>query len=175
VEGSRGDEWNASRLIEQNEGKPRRRLGDHPGRRLKDAESPTMDTKGAEYDFGDYHSYSTMMQYMRKIEFFFPNLTKIVRIGNSHEGRPIEGLKVIVPLGIRGTFRSVIPSRTRRNGHSGSMAMSTRESGEGVFCKGTVICLFVFLGHRVTRLSISFINSLVVMAKVKRSRIMSTR
>lgn len=35
-----------------------------------------------------------MMKYMRTIEFYYPNITKIVRLGTTHEGKPIEGMKV---------------------------------------------------------------------------------
>lgn len=50
----------------------------------------------AKYHFGDYGSYNEMLQYMRTIEFYYPNLTKLVRIGESHHGVPIEGLKVSI-------------------------------------------------------------------------------
>lgn len=46
------------------------------------------------YPFGTYPSYSRMSNFMRTTEFYYPHLVKIVRIGTSHEGRPIEGLKV---------------------------------------------------------------------------------
>ena len=48
----------------------------------------------AKYPFGDYASYADMMKYMRTIEFYYASFTKIVRIGTTHDGRPIEGLKV---------------------------------------------------------------------------------
>lgn len=47
------------------------------------------------YTFGDYASYKEMLKYMRTIEFYYPNLTKLIRIGRTHEKLPIEGLKVI--------------------------------------------------------------------------------
>lgn len=50
--------------------------------------------KKAKYSFGDYASYADMMKYMRTIEFYYPNITKIVRLGVTHEGKPIEGMKV---------------------------------------------------------------------------------
>ena len=31
---------------------------------------------------------------MRTIEFYYPHLAKLIRIGKTHEGRPIEGLKL---------------------------------------------------------------------------------
>uniref|UniRef100_A0AC35TFR8 ShKT domain-containing protein n=1 Tax=Rhabditophanes sp. KR3021 TaxID=114890 RepID=A0AC35TFR8_9BILA len=48
----------------------------------------------AKYKFGEYSSYSTMIKYMRTVEFYFPTLVNLIRIGVSHEGRPIEGLKI---------------------------------------------------------------------------------
>ncbi|EPB72200.1 zinc carboxypeptidase [Ancylostoma ceylanicum] len=74
------------------------------GRRLHD--DPILDSepdgdqsrvgklKKAKYSFGDYASYADMMKYMRTIEFYYPNITKIVRLGVTHEGKPIEGMKV---------------------------------------------------------------------------------
>uniref|UniRef100_A0A1I7WNE6 Propep_M14 domain-containing protein n=1 Tax=Heterorhabditis bacteriophora TaxID=37862 RepID=A0A1I7WNE6_HETBA len=53
--------------------------------------------KKIKYPFGDYASYSDMMKYMRTIEFYYPNITKIIRLGTTHEGKPIEGLKERLP------------------------------------------------------------------------------
>lgn len=50
--------------------------------------------KKAKYPFGDYASYADMVKYMRTIEFYYPRIAKIVRIGATHEGKPIEGLKI---------------------------------------------------------------------------------
>uniref|UniRef100_A0AC34F1B2 Peptidase M14 carboxypeptidase A domain-containing protein n=1 Tax=Panagrolaimus sp. ES5 TaxID=591445 RepID=A0AC34F1B2_9BILA len=50
--------------------------------------------KGFNYPFGEYTNYATMLRYMRTIEFYYPHLAKIIRIGTTHEGRPIEGLKI---------------------------------------------------------------------------------
>uniref|UniRef100_A0A914RXA6 Peptidase M14 carboxypeptidase A domain-containing protein n=1 Tax=Parascaris equorum TaxID=6256 RepID=A0A914RXA6_PAREQ len=44
----------------------------------------------AKYRFGDYGSYKEMIKFMRTIEFYYPNFTKIIRIGMTHEGSPIE-------------------------------------------------------------------------------------
>ncbi|VDK46562.1 unnamed protein product [Anisakis simplex] len=52
----------------------------------------------AKYSFGDYGSYKDMMKYMRTIEFHYPNFTKVIRIGSTHEGIPIEGLKIGYPI-----------------------------------------------------------------------------
>nr|CRZ22845.1 BMA-SURO-1 [Brugia malayi] len=35
---------------------------------------------------------------MRTIEFYYPHITKLVRIGETHEGAPIEGLKIGYPI-----------------------------------------------------------------------------
>lgn len=35
-----------------------------------------------------------MLRYMRTLEFYYPSLVKLVRIGTSHEGRSIEGLRI---------------------------------------------------------------------------------
>ncbi|VIO97025.1 Zinc carboxypeptidase family protein [Brugia malayi] len=78
--------------------------------RLKD--DPILDEKADEseeslrkvsklnvkYPFGDYGSYNDMLKYMRTIEFYYPHITKLVRIGETHEGAPIEGLKIGYPI-----------------------------------------------------------------------------
>lgn len=48
----------------------------------------------AKYPFGEYTSYSAMIKYMRTVEFYYPNIAKLIRIGKSHEDRPLEGLKI---------------------------------------------------------------------------------
>uniref|UniRef100_A0A8R1TN74 Peptidase_M14 domain-containing protein n=2 Tax=Onchocerca TaxID=6281 RepID=A0A8R1TN74_ONCVO len=50
------------------------------------------------YRFGDYGSYNDMLKYMRTIEFYYPHITKLIQIGVSHEGLPIEGLKIGYPI-----------------------------------------------------------------------------
>ncbi|CAJ0576063.1 unnamed protein product, partial [Mesorhabditis spiculigera] len=94
------------KLILYNEGSKRARPGF--GKRLND--DPILDSepdddwtnvgklKKAKYPFGDYAPYADMMKYMRTIEFYYPGFTKIVRIGTSHEGKPIEGLKIGFPI-----------------------------------------------------------------------------
>lgn len=52
------------------------------------------EVRGSSYPFGIYTSYSAMMRYMRQLEFYYPHIVKLIQIGHSHEGRPIEGLKV---------------------------------------------------------------------------------
>ncbi|KAE9419065.1 hypothetical protein Angca_005111, partial [Angiostrongylus cantonensis] len=78
------------------------------GRRLQD--DPILDSepdddlsrvgklKKAKYSFGDYASYADMIKFMRTIEFYYPNITKIVRLGTTHEGKPIEGMKIGYPI-----------------------------------------------------------------------------
>ncbi|KAJ1363499.1 putative carboxypeptidase suro-1 [Parelaphostrongylus tenuis] len=78
------------------------------GRRLQD--DPILDSepdddlsrvgklKKAKYSFGDYASYADMVKFMRTIEFYYPNITKIVRLGTTHEGKPIEGMKIGHPI-----------------------------------------------------------------------------
>ncbi|KJH41969.1 shTK domain protein [Dictyocaulus viviparus] len=39
-----------------------------------------------------------MLKYMRTIEFYYPNITRIVRLGTTHEGKPIEGMKIGYPI-----------------------------------------------------------------------------
>uniref|UniRef100_A0A158P8I7 ShKT domain-containing protein n=1 Tax=Angiostrongylus cantonensis TaxID=6313 RepID=A0A158P8I7_ANGCA len=39
-----------------------------------------------------------MIKFMRTIEFYYPNITKIVRLGTTHEGKPIEGMKIGYPI-----------------------------------------------------------------------------
>ncbi|CAD6184392.1 unnamed protein product [Caenorhabditis auriculariae] len=90
------------RLIQRNEGK--RASDSHGSRRLNDDpildSEPDMDykkigqLKKAKYPFGDYASYADMIKYMRTIEFYYPKIAKIIRIGTTHEGKPIEGLKI---------------------------------------------------------------------------------
>ncbi|VDL84777.1 unnamed protein product [Nippostrongylus brasiliensis] len=77
-----------------------RRLHDDP---ILDSEpdddlSRVGQLKKAKYSFGDYASYADMIKYMRTIEFYYPNITKIVRLGTTHEGKPIEGLKIGYPI-----------------------------------------------------------------------------
>ncbi|VDN02426.1 unnamed protein product [Thelazia callipaeda] len=52
----------------------------------------------ANYRFGDYGSYKDMLKYLRTIEFHYPHITKLIRIGETHEGVPIEGLKIGYPV-----------------------------------------------------------------------------
>uniref|UniRef100_A0A158Q475 ShKT domain-containing protein n=1 Tax=Dracunculus medinensis TaxID=318479 RepID=A0A158Q475_DRAME len=102
-----------SRLIEQNEygiSKIKQnytqlswrgflRMKDDP---ILDENPDTSSTKIGDmkvsYTFGDYASYKEMLKYMRTIEFYYPNLTKLIRIGRTHEKLPIEGLKIGYPV-----------------------------------------------------------------------------
>ncbi|KAF8366902.1 suro-1 [Pristionchus pacificus] len=73
-----------------------KRLNDNP----VDAQPSELvaNLKRAKYPFGDYASYSEMVRYMRSVEFYYPTITKIVRLGVTHDGRPIEGLKIGFPI-----------------------------------------------------------------------------
>uniref|UniRef100_A0A0N5AP92 Peptidase_M14 domain-containing protein n=1 Tax=Syphacia muris TaxID=451379 RepID=A0A0N5AP92_9BILA len=52
-----------------------------------------------DYKFGSYRSYRDMLKYIRTIEFYYPNFTKVVQIGLTHEnqhfriGNPLNGTK----------------------------------------------------------------------------------
>lgn len=35
-----------------------------------------------------------MLRFMRTLEFYYPSLVKVVQVGRSHEGRPIEGVRI---------------------------------------------------------------------------------
>lgn len=48
----------------------------------------------AKYRFGDYSSYNDMLTYMHTVEYYYPHITKVIQIGKTHSGIPIEGLKV---------------------------------------------------------------------------------
>lgn len=50
----------------------------------------------ASYPFGIYTNYALMMRYMRTLDFYYPHIVKLISIGKTHEGRLIEGLKVII-------------------------------------------------------------------------------
>jgi len=57
---------------------------------------------GPKYDFSHYYSYEHMRLYMREIEKKYPEMAKVYTIGFTHEGRPIEMLKIGYPLTKRG-------------------------------------------------------------------------
>lgn len=57
---------------------------------------------GPWYDFGHYYPYEHMRLYMREIERRFPDMAKVYTIGFTHEGRPIEMIKIGSPLTKRG-------------------------------------------------------------------------
>ncbi|KAK0424808.1 hypothetical protein QR680_008865 [Steinernema hermaphroditum] len=73
-----------------------RRLNDNVG--FSSSEDSRVGQTRADYPFGDYASYKAMMKYMRTLEFYYPTITKLIRIGTTHEGRPIEGLKIGFPV-----------------------------------------------------------------------------
>ncbi|VDN38774.1 unnamed protein product [Gongylonema pulchrum] len=72
-------------------------ISNHTGFKTKESLNKIGELK-AKYHFGDYGSYKDMLKYMRTIEFYYPHITKLIRIGLSHEDAPIEGLKVILGL-----------------------------------------------------------------------------
>jgi len=57
---------------------------------------------GPYYDFTHYYPYEHMRLYMREIEKRHPDMAKVYTIGFTHEGRPIEMLKIGYPLTKRG-------------------------------------------------------------------------
>lgn len=48
----------------------------------------------ANYPFGLYTNYATMLRYLRTLDFYYPHIVQLVQIGKTHEGRSIEGVKV---------------------------------------------------------------------------------
>jgi len=60
------------------------------------------DSSDLNYDFNHYYPYEHMRVYMRKIEKKFPQMAKVYTIGFTHEGRPIEMIKIGYPLTKRG-------------------------------------------------------------------------
>uniref|UniRef100_A0A914C7V0 Zinc carboxypeptidase A 1 n=1 Tax=Acrobeloides nanus TaxID=290746 RepID=A0A914C7V0_9BILA len=71
----------------------RKRLKDEPSK-FGDRPFEKVGQARANYPFGQYTDYATMVRYMRTIEFYYPHIAKLIRIGTSHEGQPIEGLKL---------------------------------------------------------------------------------
>uniref|UniRef100_A0A914UYZ3 Peptidase M14 carboxypeptidase A domain-containing protein n=1 Tax=Plectus sambesii TaxID=2011161 RepID=A0A914UYZ3_9BILA len=60
-------------------------------RRFKD---DGVATNKATYNFDDYGSYSDMVNWMTKIQEYYPSFTKVIQIGTTHEGRSIVGIKI---------------------------------------------------------------------------------
>ncbi|VBB34457.1 unnamed protein product, partial [Acanthocheilonema viteae] len=52
----------------------------------------------AKYDFGDYHSYDIISAWLTDIEHFYPNMAKVFIIGQTFEGRKINGIKIGNPI-----------------------------------------------------------------------------
>ncbi|CAB3410819.1 unnamed protein product [Caenorhabditis bovis] len=48
----------------------------------------------ARYGFGEYHSYATIVDYMRDIERKYPNRARVFSIGKTVEGRDIYAIKI---------------------------------------------------------------------------------
>ncbi|KAI1731633.1 zinc carboxypeptidase domain-containing protein [Ditylenchus destructor] len=51
----------------------------------------------ANYPFGLYTNYATMLRYLRTLDFYYPHIVQLVQIGKTHEGRSIEGVKIGYP------------------------------------------------------------------------------
>jgi hypothetical protein len=51
-------------------------------------------TNKARYGFGDYHTYEEIIKWMNDIERFYPQMAQTFNIGQTHENRPIKGIKV---------------------------------------------------------------------------------
>lgn len=60
------------------------------------------DSNGPKYDYQHYYPYEHMRLYMRDIEKRYPDMAKVYTIGFTHEGRPIEMIKIGYPLNKRG-------------------------------------------------------------------------
>uniref|UniRef100_A0A0N4ZVK1 Peptidase_M14 domain-containing protein n=1 Tax=Parastrongyloides trichosuri TaxID=131310 RepID=A0A0N4ZVK1_PARTI len=72
-----------------------RRFDDDVGGRVQGKKAlEEIGELSAKYPFGEYTSYSAMIKYMRTVEFYYPHLVRLIRIGKSHEDRPLEGLKI---------------------------------------------------------------------------------
>ncbi|KAE9550889.1 hypothetical protein FO519_005892 [Halicephalobus sp. NKZ332] len=52
----------------------------------------------AKYNFGDYHSYEKMLNWMEEIEKNYPGISKTFIAGKTHEGREIKGIKIGSPI-----------------------------------------------------------------------------
>ncbi|KAI6208447.1 hypothetical protein M3Y96_00116300 [Aphelenchoides besseyi] len=52
----------------------------------------------AKYGFGEYHSYDEMTKWMHEIERFYPQMAQVFTIGQTHENRPIKGIKIGFPI-----------------------------------------------------------------------------
>ncbi|VDO58649.1 unnamed protein product [Onchocerca flexuosa] len=92
------------RLMYEREGKPRNEnlqnfstkntsIMDFFSKRLKDGISSSRNK--AKYQFGDYHSYDTIISWLDDIESFYPDMAKVFTIGQTFEGRKIKGIKVL--------------------------------------------------------------------------------
>ncbi|KAI6222097.1 ShKT domain-containing protein [Aphelenchoides besseyi] len=52
----------------------------------------------AKYGFGEYHSYDELTKWMHEIERFYPQMAQVFTIGQTHENRPIKGIKIGFPI-----------------------------------------------------------------------------
>ncbi|CAI4224255.1 unnamed protein product [Auanema sp. JU1783] len=131
------------KLIQRNEGSRIHLLSGH-----RQHDDPILDSepdldqsrvgqlKRAKYPFGDYASYADMMKFMRTIEFYYPNITQIIRIGTTHEGKPIEGLKIGNKVNGKTNRRAIwidgnIHAREWASSHTALFIMNQLVSGYG--------------------------------------------
>lgn len=47
-----------------------------------------------QYPFGEYHSYQTIIEWMRDIERKYPDRARVFTTGTTEEGRKITGIKI---------------------------------------------------------------------------------
>lgn len=85
------------RLLREKEGETIRKNADRDPvlasfyRRFNDESSNNK----AKYNFEEYGSYTQMTDWMRNIEAYYPSFTKVFEMGKTHEGRSIQGIKVL--------------------------------------------------------------------------------
>jgi len=84
------------KLIEERERRPIDKTDENE--RMRD----DVDGDGPFYDFLHYYPYEHMRLYMRDIEKRHPDIAKVYTIGFTHEGRPIEMIKIGSPLSKKG-------------------------------------------------------------------------
>uniref|UniRef100_A0A8R1TLJ8 ShKT domain-containing protein n=2 Tax=Onchocerca TaxID=6281 RepID=A0A8R1TLJ8_ONCVO len=58
----------------------------------------TSSKNRAKYRFGDYHSYDIIISWLNDIESLYPNMAKVFTIGQTFEGRKINGIKIGNPI-----------------------------------------------------------------------------
>ncbi|KAL3998934.1 Zinc carboxypeptidase family protein [Acanthocheilonema viteae] len=92
------------KLIYEREGQPRRSdlqraaFNSIMASFLKRSKDVNSIRNKAKYDFGDYHSYDIISAWLTDIEHFYPNMAKVFIIGQTFEGRKINGIKIGNPI-----------------------------------------------------------------------------